>query len=137
MIRPPSECVELRIFLAEFPERIRVCRAGQLRQDGLLHAQTFLLLAQGLLLHCQALMRHLRLGLDELLLHFAHRVQWNSGGFLPQGPQKCRGSGLVDQARSSDNKALNELPSDVSLAAAKALIETPFGVSWGCVSGAD
>ena len=66
MIRPPSECGELRIFLAEFPERIRVCRAGQLRQEGLLHAQTFLLLAQGLLLHCQALLRHRRLRIRRL-----------------------------------------------------------------------
>ena len=87
MIRPPSKCGELRIFLAEFPEGIRVCRAGQLRRDGLLHAQTFLLLAQGLLLHYQALLRHRSLGLDELLLHFAHRVQWRSGGFLHQGSQ--------------------------------------------------
>ena len=66
---------------------------------------------------CQALLRHRSLGLDELLLHPA-----SVSGVVPL-------SRLVDRARSSCNKALDDTPSGVSMAADKAINEPYFEIS--------
>ena len=65
--------------------------ASQLSDDGLLHADTFLLMGQGAWLYRQSLLCHRGLGLDGLQMHFAHLAQRHSCGFRHYRPQEVNG----------------------------------------------